>query len=100
MRKPGALLVLMTVLLISLVPALCFAGGEGLDMPEALDQKVPLEGLTGVSLFFARTYNENLLLYAVYCTLLMAVVGVVIAYVTDIILKTFGMEVHKISHKE
>jgi hypothetical protein len=40
------------------------------------------------------------LLYAIYCTVLMAVVGIIIAYVTDIVLKSLGMEVHKIEHKE
>jgi len=87
------------VAILPLIPRFCLAS-EGLDVPEALDQKVSLEGLTGISLFFARTYNENLLLYAIYCTVLMAVVGIIIAYVTDIVLKSLGMEVHKIEHKE
>jgi hypothetical protein len=91
--------VLVLAAILPLIPRFCVAS-EGLDVPEALDRKVPLEGLSGISLFFARAYNENLLLYAIYCTVLMAVVGVVIAYVTDIILKSLGMEVHKIEHKE
>ena len=73
---------------------------EGLDVPEALEQTVSLEGLTGISLFFARTYNENIWLYAVYCTAIMAVVGMVIAYVADLILRAIGMETHKIEHNE
>jgi hypothetical protein len=73
---------------------------EGLDVPEALEKKVPLENLSGVSLFFAKTYNENLWLYAIYCTVLMAAVGMVIALGTDVILKSIGMDVHKIEHKE
>jgi hypothetical protein len=73
---------------------------EGLDIPEALDKKVPLDGLGPIAMFFAKKYNENLLLYAVVCTVLMAVVGMVIAYGTDLILKAMGMEVHKIEHKE
>jgi hypothetical protein len=85
--------------ILPLIPRLCLASG-GLDTPEALDRKVSLEGLSGISLFFARTYNESLFLYAVYCTALMALVGIIIAYLTDIILKSIGMEVHKIEHKE
>jgi len=85
--------------ILPLIPRFCQAG-EGLDVPEAFDRKVSLEGLSGINLFFARAYNENLFLYAVYCTVLMAVVGIVIAYVTDLILKSLGMEVHKIEHKE
>ena len=85
--------------ILPLIPRLCLAS-EGLETPEALDRKVSLEGLSGISLFFARTYNENLFLYAIYCTVLMALVGITIAYLTDIVLKSLGMEVHKIEHKE
>ena len=84
-----------------LVPRLVLAGGgEGLDIPEGLDKKVPLEGLGTVARFIARTYNDNLVLYALYCTVAMAVIGVAIAFVTDFILAAVGMEVHKIEHKE
>lgn len=82
------------------IPWLVFAAGEGLDVPEPLDKKVPLDGLAGMQLFFARTYNENLWLYALYCTVLMGAVGIAIAFATDIILKAMGMEVEKIEHKE
>jgi hypothetical protein len=78
----------------------CLAASEGLDVPEALKKTVSLDGLTGIRLFFARVYNENAWLYAVYCTAMMAVVGMVIAFVTDLILKAIGMEVHKIEHRE
>lgn len=74
--------------------------GEGLDIPEALEKKVSTEGLSGITLFFANSYNDNLWLYAVVCTLLMAAVGIAIAFATDILLKAIGMEVHKIEHKE
>jgi len=81
------------------LPSLLWAG-EGLDVPEALDKKIPLEALSGLNLFFAKTYNENLWTYAIYCTVLMGVVGMVIALGTDVILKAIGMETHKIEHKE
>ncbi|RJP67049.1 MAG: hypothetical protein C4532_15160 [Candidatus Abyssobacteria bacterium SURF_17] len=100
MRRWKILCASAVALLMQLVPRLVLAGGEGLDTPEALERKVPLEGLSGINLFFARAYNENLWLYAIYCTVLMAVVGVVIAFGTDIILKAMGMEVEKIEHKE
>ncbi|MEW5796223.1 MAG: hypothetical protein AB1772_07655 [Candidatus Zixiibacteriota bacterium] len=82
------------------LPAMSLLASEGLDIPEALEKKVPLENLSGISLFFARTYNENLWLYALYCTVMMAVVGMLIALATDVVLKAIGMEVHKIEHKE
>jgi hypothetical protein len=69
-------------------------------VPEALDKKVSLTGLTGLSRFFAETFNGHLWLYAIYCTLLMAAIGVAIAYVIDFILGALGLDVTKIEHKE
>lgn len=82
------------------LPWLAFAAGGGLETPDALEHKVPLEELSGLNLFFAKTYNDNLWLYAVQCTVLMAVIGIVIAFSTDIVLKTLGMEVDKLEHHE
>ncbi len=79
---------------------LAWASGEGLDMPETMDRKVPLDDLTGIKLFFSQLYNDNLLIYAIICTVLMAVVGMVIAYITDFAMKMAGLEVEKISHEE
>jgi hypothetical protein len=90
---------LLVALVFQLIPRLALAAGTA-EKAELLDRKVPLENLSGISLFFARTYNENLWLYAIYCTVLMAVVGIAIAFATDIILKAMGMEVDKIEHHE
>lgn len=87
------------VLIIQFIPFLALAS-EGLDVPEELEHKVNLVNLSGIELFFAKTYNDNLWLYAVICTVLMAVVGVGIGYLADLVLKAFGMEVEKIEHKE
>jgi ABC-type phosphate/phosphonate transport system permease subunit len=98
MKRYTKFKVLLLHLFLALpAPALA---SEGLEMPEELKHEVPLAGLSGFNLFVAETYNNNLVLYAVYCTVAMAVLGVVIAYVTDIILSALGMEVHKIEHKE
>jgi len=67
---------------------------------EALEKKVDLTKLTGINYFFASWYNDNMWLYALIVTLLMGVIGLLIALVTDIILKMIGMEVHKIEHHE
>ena len=98
-RRLKLLCALSTGLLFQLIPCFALAAGTA-EKAELLDRKVPLEHLSGISLFFAKTYNENLWLYAVYCTVLMAVVGMVIALATDIILKAVGMEVDKIEHHE
>ena len=89
----------LLALMFQLIPGLVLAGGTS-EKAELLERTVPLEGLSGITLFFARTYNENLWLYAIYCTVLMAVVGIVIAFVTDIALKAMGLEVDKIEHLE
>jgi hypothetical protein len=101
MMKKLIVLVFTSLITIWLVtPLLVFAGGEGLDVPESLDRKVELEGLSGISYFFAWAYNNNLWLYAVSCTVSMAVIGMAIAYVTDFILRAVGLETHKIEHRE
>jgi hypothetical protein len=79
---------------------ICVVGDEGLAVPEALEQTVSLDGLTGISLFFARAYQTSGWLYALYCTLTMAVLGTAIAFVTDFLLQAVGLEVHKIEHRE
>ena len=99
MKRLSALCLLATSLIFAFVPLRAWAS-EGLDVPEALEHKVPLEGLSGLPLMFSKLYNENLWLYAVVCTVLMAAVGMAIAMVTDLILKSMGMEVTKIEHKE
>jgi hypothetical protein len=67
---------------------------------EALEKKIDLAKLTGLNYFFASWYNDNMWLYAIIVTVLMGVIGLLIALVTDIILKMIGMEVHKIEHHE
>ena len=59
-----------------------------------------LANLSGINHFFAGWYNDNLWVYATIVTVLMGVMGFVIALVTDVILKMIGMEVSKIEHHE
>ena len=82
------------------VPALVWAAGEGLEVPEELNKKINLANLGGISHFFAKWYNDNLWVYAIMVTLLMGIVGLTIAISTDFILKMIGMEVSKIEHLE
>ncbi len=91
---------LLASLYLLALPSLLWAGGEGLELPEAMEKKIPVEGLGSFNLFFAQAYNDNLWVYAAYCTILMCVVGMVIALGTDVILKSIGLDVHKIEHKE
>lgn len=99
MKRLKVLWAIFLSFFLQLIPTIVHAS-EGLDVPDALDRKVPLEGLSGVQLLFSKLYNENLWLYAILCVVLMAVVGGLIAIVTDVILKSMGMETEKIEHKE
>ncbi|MHB8069235.1 MAG: hypothetical protein ACYDIC_15195 [Desulfobaccales bacterium] len=79
------------------LPVLAWAAAE---KAESLDRKVDLANLSGINLFFARYYNDNLWAYAAITTVLMGTVGFAIALVTDVFLKMVGMEVSKIEHHE
>ncbi len=91
----------LTVLLV--IPALLTAS-EGNGVPEALKRTISLDGLSGFNRVIAEIYNSQhwgqRWLYALSCTATMAVVGIVIAFVTNLLLKALGLEVHKISHRE
>lgn len=99
MKRLKAFYVIAVGLMLMLAP-LAARASEGLDVPEALDRKVPLEGLSGLALLFSKLYNENLWLFAIVSTVLMAAVGMAIALVTDVILKAVGLETQKIEHRE
>ena len=79
------------------LPTLVWAAAE---KAEALQKKVDVTKLSGLNYFFASWYNDNMWLYAIIVTVLMGVMGMLIAVVTDVFLKMIGMEVHKIEHHE
>jgi ABC-type phosphate/phosphonate transport system permease subunit len=91
------LVLILNFLLLS-VPATMLCAAE--EKAIKLEQKVDLAKLSGINHFFAYWYNENLWLYATIVTVLMGVVGLLIAVVTDLLLKMIGMEVSKIEHHE
>ncbi len=93
------LYVIICNLLLLGLPVLAWAGGGG-EKATALQHKADLTNLSGINLMFAKWYNENIWLYAIIVTVLMGVIGLLIALVTDVILKMIGMEVHKIEHHE
>jgi len=91
------LTLVLNFLLLSVPATMLFAAEE---KAELLEKKVDLTKLSGLSYFFGKWYNENLWVYAILVTVLMGVVGLAIAVVTDLILKMIGMEVSKIEHHE
>jgi len=92
------LVIIFNLILLSVPSALVWAAAE---KAEALEKKIGnLDQLSGLNRLFATWYNDNMWLYAIIVTALMGVIGMLIALVTDIILKIIGMEVHKIEHHE
>jgi hypothetical protein len=90
--------IIFNLLLLGL-PVLAWAGGGG-EKATKLERKVDLANLTGFNYLFASWYNDNIWLYPTIVTVLMGVIGLLIALVTDVILKMVGMEVSKIEHHE
>ena len=91
--------IIFNFFLLTLSSTLLWAA-EGLDVPEELGKKVDLANLSGINYFFAHWYNDNMWVYAGMVTVLMGLLGLTIALVTDIFLKMIGMDVHKIEHHE
>jgi hypothetical protein len=92
-------IIIFNLWLLSL-PMWAWAGGEGLDVPKHLEKKIDLANLSGLNYLLAKWYNDSIWLYALLATVLMGVIGLAIAFGTDIILKMIGMEVSKIEHHE
>ena len=91
------LVLILNFFLLAVPSTLVWAAAE---KAEALQKKIDVAKLSGINYFFANWYNDNMWLYAIIVTVLMGVIGLLIALVTDIILKMIGMEVHKIEHHE
>jgi ABC-type phosphate/phosphonate transport system permease subunit len=66
----------------------------------ALTTKVDTKNLSGVDLLIANLYNDDKVLYAIVVTMVMAVLGTSLAFLTDLVLKALGLEVSRISHRE
>ncbi len=75
-------------------------GGIGGKQETAINKKIDTKDLTGINLWIAELYNNNRLMYAVVVTSVMAALGSIMAFGTDLVLKRFGMNVSKISHSE
>jgi sulfite exporter TauE/SafE len=77
-----------------------YAGDIGGKQEAAISKKIDTKDLSGINLWIAEMYNNDRILYAVLVTLVMAALGSIMAFGTDLILKYFGMGVSKISHSE
>ncbi len=77
-----------------------YAGEIGGKEQAALNLTIDTKELTGVNLWIVEMYNNDRTLYAIVVTLVMATLGSIMAFGTDLILKRFGMNVTRISHHE
>lgn len=97
--KPMKLILLVLALLI--LPAMwAGAADPGEKVVDMATRQVKVEGLSAINAFFAGWYNTNKYVFAAFVTVLMGVVGGLIALVTDLFLKAIGMDVSKIEHHE
>jgi len=90
-------IIFVNLMLLGL-PIWAWAGGG--EKAVQLQHKADLTNLTGLNYMFAKWYNDNIWLYAIIVTVLMGVIGLIIALITDVILKMVGLEVTKIEHHE
>ncbi len=104
--KKIAVLLILFFVLTTLLPTgsyisnNTFAGEMGGKEEPELNVKIDTKDLSGVNLWIVDLYNNDRVLYAIVVTLVMATLGSVMAFGTDLILKYFGMSVTKISHQE
>lgn len=66
----------------------------------AVTHEIHAKHLSGFELWIAQVYHGNRILYAVIVTVVMAGMGVTLAFFADLVLKALGLEVSKISHRE
>jgi hypothetical protein len=86
--------------LLLALPALAWAADPGEKTADFAAKQVKVEGLNAINAFFAASYNSSKFAFAILVTVIMGVIGAIIAFVTDLILKVIGMDVSKIEHHE
>jgi len=83
-----------------MLPTLAWAAEPGEKTADFATKQVKVDGLNAVNHFFAASYNSSKMSFAILVTVIMGVIGGIIAFVTDRILKIIGMDVSKIEHHE
>ena len=87
-------------LLLLTAPALVWAADPGEKVVDMGTRQVATAGLSAINLFFAGWYNDNKWVFAIIVTVMMGLIGGIIAFVTDIFLKAAGLDVSKMDHHE
>lgn len=92
--------VIMINFFLVALPALDWAADPGEKTADFAAKQVKVAGLNAINYFFASSYNSSKMVFAIIVTVIMGVVGGLIAFVTDLILKVVGLDVSKIEHHE
>lgn len=93
-------LILFQLIIVSgffIFPGILQAGGSN---EAELAVKVSTDNLSGLNLWVVNIYNDNRLLLAFLTIVVMGVLGITVAYIAELFLKIFGLEVTKIKHME
>jgi hypothetical protein len=96
-KKGNSSLVPWILVMLVMFPVSFFLGVE---KEGKLSLHVDITNLTGIRLWIVNLYNDERLLFAILVTVTMAVIGMSIALIADVILKLLGLEVTKIEHHE
>jgi hypothetical protein len=86
--------------LLLTAPALVWAADPGEKVPDMATRQIATAGLSAINLFFVGWYNDNKWVFAIIVTVMMGLMGAIIAFVTDIFLKAAGLDVSKMDHHE
>ncbi len=79
-------------LIPGLLPGLAWAEGEKVaDLVVVADTR----DLTGISLYFANLYNEDLTMFAVWAVALTCLLGVSLGIICDLIMRQVGLDLGK-----
>lgn len=83
------MLTLAAVLGLALLPSLALAGGpKASDLVVVADTRV----LSGTMLYFADLYNTNIVLFALWATVLTAMYGAFLGFIMDFIMSRTGLD--------
>jgi hypothetical protein len=77
---------------LSLIPTLAMAAG---DKAEELIVVADTRVLSGVQLYFADLYNENMWLFAAWSVILTTFLGVILGAIMDVIMNATGIDLTK-----
>lgn len=89
---------LISLLFLILLPVFSVNAGHGDSVREI--GKISTNGLIGFNLWFVNLYNDHRFLFAMCTLFVMGIIGIIIAYITEYLLKLIGMEATKMEHKE